>query len=83
METDAVLPGLQSGGIALDTHSDGPMPARMEAGPIVWQKAKPVRRHKWTCQFCGQLFEGNYNSRYCSPAHKQAAYRERKRTNDK
>ena len=28
-------------------------------------------------RFCGQVFTGTYKSRYCSNAHKQAAYRRR------
>ena len=29
------------------------------------------------CKFCGQVFTGTYKSRYCSNAHRQAAYRRR------
>jgi len=30
------------------------------------------------CRLCGVSFEGTYKSRYCSNAHRQAAYRNRR-----
>lgn len=30
------------------------------------------------CWLCGESFEGTYKSRYCSNAHRQAAYRNRR-----
>ncbi|MEW6285027.1 MAG: hypothetical protein AB1509_02255 [Chloroflexota bacterium] len=39
-----------------------------------------VKTYTWTCQYCGQPFETtHYGRRYCSNAHKQAAWRERRR----
>ena len=41
---------------------------------------KKVKVYQWYCGFCGQMFEtNNYAKRYCNDAHKQAAYRERKK----
>ena len=31
------------------------------------------------CAYCGQAYTGALRSRYCSDAHRQAAYRERKK----
>ncbi|MEP0806731.1 MAG: hypothetical protein HRF47_14715 [Chloroflexota bacterium] len=43
--------------------------------------ARPVKKtYTWTCQYCGQPFKStHYGRRYCSNAHKQAAWRERQR----
>lgn len=42
--------------------------------------SKPRKTYTWTCQYCGQPFTTtHYGRRYCSNAHKQAAYRERRR----
>ena len=36
-------------------------------------------RFKRTCSYCGEVFRtASPKTRYCSPAHKQKAYRERK-----
>jgi hypothetical protein len=41
--------------------------------------AKAVKVYTWNCAYCGQSFKTpHYGKRYCSNAHKQAAYRERR-----
>ncbi len=59
---------------------DQAMSSPMEAGR---NSVRKQMTYVWTCQFCGQPFETTvYTKRYCSPTHKQYAYRERKRTVD-
>jgi hypothetical protein len=58
----------------MDTDQD--LPARMAIETV-----KPRKVYTWTCQYCGQPFETEiYSQRYCKPAHKMAAYRERRRS---
>lgn len=81
----SVLPAMQGRGQAVDTPrlparmGDGRGPLRPMEGTGQGEDPRKARKvYTWTCQYCGQPFESShYGKRYCSNAHKQAAYRER------
>lgn len=59
-------------------HSSGTAHVRYPSHEAARETAVAILTNLPRCAWCGETFEGRRDKQYCSPAHKQAAWRARK-----